>query len=293
MGETTTTTCSVKDCSGQVLAQGLCGKHYQRLRKLGSVDGYQLTICPHCGDIFRPRRRDQVYCSKACQIKVAIQRRPSTARPEVECRFCHRMFTPRGQGQVCYSESCQRSYHTEASMQSRIRARANRPLRECAECGDEFRATTHNKAYCSPACAREAHLRGRNAREYRPEPINCAECGQQIPYKSGKRRFCSEECHKAFVARDARWKVKGLTADHGLPLECGLCGATKRLDLDHDHACCPGQRSCGKCVRGFLCRPHNVGLGMFNDDPAQLRAAADYIERHRAALALTKEYVNG
>jgi hypothetical protein len=291
MGETTTTTCSVKDCSGQVLAQGLCSKHYQRQKKTGSVDGYQLTICPQCGVIFRPYRSDQVYCSKACKITANSHRRPSTARQDIECRFCHRMFTPRGSGQVCYSEFCQRSYHTEASLQSRIRARANQPLRECAECGNEFRASTHDKIYCSPACAREARLRGRRDREYRPEPITCVECGQPIPYKSGKRRFCSEECHKVYVARDARFKVKGLTADHGLPMECGLCGATGRLVIDHDHTCCPGERTCGKCTRGFLCRGHNVGLGLFGDDPALLRAAADYIERHRAARLLKESHV--
>jgi hypothetical protein len=52
-----------------------------------------------------------------------------------------------------------------------------------------------------------------------------------------------------------------------------LCG----LGVDHDHACCPGDRACGKCVRGLLCMACNHGLGRFGDDPALLTAAINYL----------------
>ncbi len=40
-------------------------------------------------------------------------------------------------------------------------------------------------------------------------------------------------------------------------------GKTKRLAVDHDHACCPGPTSCGKCVRGLLSGPSNQLIGRY------------------------------
>lgn len=52
---------------------------------------------------------------------------------------------------------------------------------------------------------------------------------------------------------------------------CAICrratGASKRLAVDHDHACCPGPVSCGKCVRGLLCGICNRYVGLLGDDP--------------------------
>ena len=284
-------TCSVPDCLDPLVAHGFCSKHYQRQKKAGSWEGYPLRLCSECDVEYRPERRDQFYCSSGCKSRAAVKRRPKklkVVRNKIECRFCHRMFTPSPKGfvgSVCYSDECKRAYHVEASAQSYERRKAARLPRICVECGEGFEITAHNKSYCSPACVRTARLKRRRA-EYSPEPRDCVHCGGPIPYRSGKKRFCSDKCYKTEAAKHARWKTKGITIDHGMQLICGLCGTTEgRLDIDHDHTCCPNGRTCGKCVRGFLCRPCNVGLGMFGDDPERLRQAAEYIERHRVALA--------
>jgi hypothetical protein len=52
--------------------------------------------------------------------------------------------------------------------------------------------------------------------------------------------------------------------------QCKLCPATqdsyeRRLCVDHDHDCCPGQRSCGKCLRGILCANCNRKIGFLEE----------------------------
>lgn len=68
---------------------------------------------------------------------------------------------------------------------------------------------------------------------------------------------------------------------------CGICGSAEtaktptgevsRLSVDHDH-------STG-LIRGVICRACNNALGNAKDDPARLRAMADYLEEHAAAVA--------
>ncbi|MFD5308271.1 endonuclease VII domain-containing protein [Streptomyces ardesiacus] len=64
---------------------------------------------------------------------------------------------------------------------------------------------------------------------------------------------------------------------------CAICGRKpKKLVIDHDHACCPKEKSCGKCVRKLLCSTCNSGLGFFKDTPDLLIKAAQYLRDHNA-----------
>jgi Recombination endonuclease VII len=79
---------------------------------------------------------------------------------------------------------------------------------------------------------------------------------------------------------------------------CALCdakqqthkGSGKRLSVDHNHRCCPGKRTCGKCNRGLLCFNCNKLLGhleMFLEQSTTLVPAWDtWLEN--ALLYLTK-----
>lgn len=63
---------------------------------------------------------------------------------------------------------------------------------------------------------------------------------------------------------------------------CAICQESptskRRLVVDHDHACCPGVRTCGKCVRGLLCDRCNRALGFLEK---RLPAALAYVTRSR------------
>ena len=95
-------------------------------------------------------------------------------------------------------------------------------------------------------------------------------------------------CIKICKSKMAQEDYDGILADQSDG--CAICGSVipggrGRFHVDHDHNCCgPGQKSCGKCVRGLLCVHCNFMLGHAQDDPGVLRAAADYLERHQMTL---------
>jgi hypothetical protein len=71
--------------------------------------------------------------------------------------------------------------------------------------------------------------------------------------------------------------------------KCAICGKAEQslgpgrktkdvLAVDHDHKCCPGKTSCGKCVRGLLCTHCNHMLGSGMDDVAILQSAIIFLK---------------
>jgi hypothetical protein len=77
--------------------------------------------------------------------------------------------------------------------------------------------------------------------------------------------------------------------DVKLASQNGVCVVCKRLPteniplgIDHDHNCCnSGCRSCGKCVRGLLCRNCNNALGAINDNISILENLIIYLRSYQ------------
>jgi hypothetical protein len=61
---------------------------------------------------------------------------------------------------------------------------------------------------------------------------------------------------------------------------CAICGCpVPEPVIDHNKKCCPGIYSCGKCIRGLLCRQCNAGLGMFKDSLELFEKVIRYLSR--------------
>lgn len=115
--------------------------------------------------------------------------------------------------------------------------------------------------------------------EYKRRKGEAAKLRMQDPEYRERKQAANRLRRESPKRRGSR---HGLTADEYLSLVgdgmcdvgCGRPGTC----VDHDHTCCPGERSCGKCVRGWLCRSCNVAEGNL-PTPETARALADYMER--------------
>lgn len=122
----------------------------------------------------------------------------------------------------------------------------------------------------------------------------CHDCDSEMT--AGVCRPCKSRWMAAYrVANRAKLDAQKALSRYGLDYDrmlasqdgrCAACGVhhstlKRRLQVDHDHTCCPARTSCGKCVRGLLCHKCNTTLGMVDDDPSRLRALINYIERSK------------
>jgi len=133
----------------------------------------------------------------------------------------------------------------------------------------------------------------------------CSACRNDLPVTAFSRNRAqpdgfANQCNTCLNASRRRWNEKhpeyqqawrhGLSATQYNALveaqdgKCAVCKRPQkqtfkrlRLHVDHDHLT-------GR-FRALLCHNCNAALGQVNDDPAILRALADYVEAHRARSA--------
>ena len=60
--------------------------------------------------------------------------------------------------------------------------------------------------------------------------------------------------------------------------KCHSCKDRLAINIDHDHNCCDGSFSCGKCVRGILCSQCNTALGLLSDSTEKIKNLLKYAQ---------------
>ena len=140
------------------------------------------------------------------------------------------------------------------------------------------------------------------------DPKRCSRCQDYKPREEfgrlgtkGKQAYC-RDCRSAYYQENKqRWRKSDLYRRYKISLDyfeellfaqggaCAVCGTGEpggrgSFSVDHDHACCPGGKSCGECVRGLLCHHCNLMLGSARDSVTTLYSAIEYLHtyaRHR------------
>lgn len=164
--------------------------------------------------------------------------------------------------------------------------------RKNAVCNKEVGSTGY-LGFCSKTCYMGAwhgsekgiaNQKRRHLREVQARQANAASRICELP-----------GCEKSMVGRKSNTRFHSLvcrnlwqsSVRYNLPIErylemlregCIGCGAETGLHVDHNHKCCPGQKSCGKCVRGILCNYCNSTLGYAKENPSVLRRLALFVE---------------
>lgn len=95
--------------------------------------------------------------------------------------------------------------------------------------------------------------------------------------KDTRCKVCVRDVQKDFYfqTRDlSKIRARNILVRYGLEVSehyeltkdgCFVCGSMDNLCIDHDHECCPGKITCGKCIRGVLCWSHNLAEAAFKN----------------------------
>lgn len=309
--------CTVESCHRtDIKALGLCSPHHKRLKKTGDVRadepiakrrGWQ-TQPDQClvETCERPARR-WGYC-ETHSSRVLLHGDPLGDVPiKPQMRY----------GPTCSLDGCERP-HDELGYctmhAQRVRAhgdpgevQSRRMPRDGSPClVDGCERPVHTKGYCDSHYRRwYAHgdpLGGRPVKAPRPDVPDgykwCSRCeivqsldnnfGFDSNTNDGRAYWC-KRCYmdsQLIVMYNVNldWYEETFAEQGG---HCATCPneidpneRVSRMAVDHDHACCPGAKSCGKCVRGILCSPCNHALGNVNDTIAILANMIDYLTFH-------------
>jgi len=247
-------TCSIEGCDSVLYVKGMCRPHYRRADKYG--DPLYVAPVKRCAVEGCDRK---YHANDYCEMHLARFNRNGDPGPADRVRAERKA--------PCLVEDCEEP--------SSAKMLCPKHYQRFLRFGDPLHVP------------KGAHPAG---------PVrHCKWCGKEFDKRVGGRLLCcSDKCRRIVELLVSRLSTYGMTVDRYRKIwdaqggVCRLCGNEQQgrletLAVDHDHACCPGKRSCGKCVRGLLCDRCNNGLGCFGDDVALIRSAADYVEAFRVS----------
>lgn len=132
----------------------------------------------------------------------------------------------------------------------------------------------------------------------------CCRCGVWKPVSEFSVRAAAPDrlnysC-KVCCRLAGRACIYNITVEHLLSIyehqerKCAICSTALDIEqvgnnvcVDHDHSCCPetgAGKTCGKCVRGLLCRSCNFFIGIARDDSNILLQAVEYLARDLSVI---------
>lgn len=179
-------------------------------------------------------------------------------------------------------------------------------MKMCTKCNtnkplDDFPKSSSSKDGKHSYCKRCMVKQRMEKYEYKKDRMRktsthkeCRVCRELKPHSEYKKRgdrsnrsetYCMD-CRKYLGTERVLARYQMTVDDYASMLKkqnfvCAICKKeddNKRLAVDHDHACCEGNTSCGKCVRALLCSRCNKTLGMVKDDIKLLQSMIDYIK---------------
>ena len=156
----------------------------------------------------------------------------------------------------------------------------------CPGCGIAFEQTGRQK-FCSRRCQSRVWQRARLGIADPGFTRQCWWCRSDFRFTDGRRDYCSAECAKFGSLLGNVQREYGVSREQyraayfGQDGMCAVCRQPERtarntlLAVDHDHVT-------GR-FRGLLCSHCNRAIGLLQDDPKVIDAAARYIEESRAS----------
>lgn len=281
--------CLVETCQREYYTKGYCRPHYKRAAAGKPLDVEKPELPTYCS---------QPGCGRVRLAKGLCQ--PHYVRQSRGKSFA----TPIGFREACSVEGCDEREHSQTLCRSHYAEKRRRDNpRYCTVagclrrgvvdglCDLHYRRQRRGMSLESKISARrtsaEILIRDAEGNKY------CPKCEDWLAEDCFRPRSRSSDGLACYCMVCTDWSTSlgkyGLTTETYIALvnaqgdSCAICGTDNpggkwnKWCVDHDHSCCPGQKTCGNCVRGLLCIRCNTGLGMFADNIYNMQSAISYL----------------